>query len=43
MLLMFFVVVVLRHNSSLVCMVGVNYVYIDMLFGLMGTFFFNPS
>ena len=34
------------HNSSLVCMVGITYAYIDMAFGFMGTFwikilFFN--
>ena len=32
-----------RHNSSLVWMVGITYVYIDIIFGFIGTFFFNPS
>ena len=38
-----------RHNSSLVCMVGISCVYIDTVFGFWGTFlsfstfFFNPS
>ena len=36
----------LRRNSSLVCLVGITYVYIDMVFGFMGTSFicfFPPS
>ena len=40
-----FVVVFLffLHKSSLVCMVGITYVYIDTVFGFGGYFFFNPS
>ena len=31
----------LRHNSSLVCMVEITYVYIDTVFGFYGYFFLN--
>ena len=31
---------VMRHNSSLVCTVGIAYVYIDTIFCVLGTFFF---
>ena len=33
---LFFVCVLLRHNSSVVCMVGITYVYIDTVFGFYG-------
>ena len=33
----------MRHSSSLVCMVGITYVYIDMIFAFYGYFFLYPS
>ena len=39
----------MRHNSSLVCMVGITYLYTDMIFAFygyvlfLGCFFFYPS
>ena len=32
-----------RHYSSLVCMIGITYVYTGMVFGFNRYFFFNPS
>ena len=33
----------IRHNSSLICMVGLTYVYIDMILAFYGYIFLCPS